>query len=130
MSTWRRKAIESFPDLRHELEKPETTIYLLFFDLLPRVREAHVRADTNELQRIYDFARWCFLQKANDLWNAAGVAFYEHLVDEPITLRAIPRWLQPDVFEGCKALFEARLSDEQFRELCHNYSKRHDSDAA
>jgi hypothetical protein len=126
MSTWRRKAIEAFPDLRQEFEQPDTTIYQVFFELLPRVQDAHARGDTQELQRIYDFARWCFHQKTDDLWNAAGVAFYEHLVDDPTTRSQIPRWLQPDVFEGCKGLFEARLEPELFRELCDRYSRRHE----
>ena len=73
MSTWRRKAIETFPDLRREFEQSDMTIYQVFFELLPRVRDAHARADGQELQRIYDFARWCFHQKAYDLWNAAAV---------------------------------------------------------
>ena len=125
MSKWRRKAIESFPDLRRDFEQPDATIYQVFFDLLPRVQAAHSRNDTQELKRIYDFARWCFHQKADDLWNAAAVAFYEHLVDEPVTRNEIPRWLQPDVFEDCKPLFEARLEPEEFRQLCERYSKRH-----
>jgi hypothetical protein len=93
------------------------------------VRDAHERADTQELQRIYDYARWCFHQKAVALWNAAAVAFYEHLVDEPTTRGQIPRWLQPDVFDGCRGLFEARLEPEQFRELCERYSRRHETHA-
>ena len=127
MSAWRRKALESFPDLRHEFAQSDVTIYQVFFELLPRVQAAHARSDTLELQRIYDFARWCFQQKSEDIWNAAGVAFYEHLVDEPTTLSQIPRWLQPDVFEGCKGLFEARLEPAQFRELCESYSRRHET---
>ena len=98
MSTWRRKAIEAFPDLSRDFEDPETSIYMVFFELLPRVRAAHNRGDTVELERIYDFAHWCSRQKAQDLWNAAGVAFYEHLVDELITREQIPHWLSPDVF--------------------------------
>jgi hypothetical protein len=125
MSTWRRKAIESFPDLRWEFEQVDTTIYEVFFELLPRVCDAHVRGDLEESRRIYDFAQWCFRQKSKDLWNAAGVAFYEHLVDEPASLNEIPQWLEPDVFEGCKSLFEARLEPEEFRELCERYSRRH-----
>lgn len=124
MSTWRRKAIESFPDLRWEFEQADTTIYEVFFELLPRVCDAHVRGDLEELRSIYEFAQWCFQQKSKDLWNAAGVAFYEHLVDEPTTLSEIPQWLEPDVFEGCKSLFEARLEPEQFRELCERYLRR------
>jgi len=124
MSTWRRKAIEAFPELRRDFEEPGTTIYMVFFDLLPRVREAHNRGDIPELQRIYDFAQWCFRQKTQDLWNAAGVAFYEHLVDETITREQIPNWLPPDVFNGCKGLFQARLTTEEFRELCEKYARR------
>lgn len=124
MSTWRRKAVESFPDLRHEFEQADTTIYEVFFELLPRVAVAHAQEDSEELRRIYDFAGWCFQQKADDLWNAAGVAFYEHLVDDPTTLSQIPRWLEPDVFDGCRSLFEARLEPEQFRELCERYLRR------
>jgi hypothetical protein len=124
MSTWRRKAIESFPDLQHEFQKPDTTIYQVFFELLPRVRDAHERDDTEELQRIYGFARWCLQQRAKDIWNAAGVAFYEHLVDHRITRDQIPQWLPPDVFHECMGLFEARLDPDTFRELCERYSKR------
>jgi hypothetical protein len=83
MSAWRRKAIELFPDLRSEVEDPDATIYSVFFALLPRCREAHDRDDTSELEKIYGFAEWCASQKAKDLWNSAGVAFYEHLFDEP-----------------------------------------------
>lgn len=129
MSTWRRKAIEAFPDLRHDFEQADASIYDVFVELLARTRDAHARADERELQRIHDFGRWCLHQKADDLWNAAGVSFYEHLVDEPITLAAIPRWLQPDVFETCKGLFAARLEPEEFRTLCERYAKRNENRA-
>jgi hypothetical protein len=127
MSTWRRKAIDAFPDLRRDFEQPDTSIYDVFIELLARVRDAHARADEPELRNIYDFARWCLHQKADDLRNAAGVAFYEHLVDEPATLNEIPRWLQPDVFETCKNLFEARMEPDEFKELCERYSRRNDN---
>lgn len=77
MSVWRKKAIELFSDLRFEFQHTDTTIYRVFFELLPRVREAHLRNDTEELNKIYGYAKWCFRQKVKDLWNAAGVAFYE-----------------------------------------------------
>lgn len=41
MSTWRRKALGSFPDLPHQFEQSDATIYEVFFDLLPRVQAAH-----------------------------------------------------------------------------------------
>jgi len=124
MSTWRRKAIDLFPELRHEFEQADATIYQVFVELLPRVRDAHDRGDTGELERIYGFASWCYRQKAEELWNAAAVAFYEHLVDSRRTLEQIPYWLEPDIFEGCKGLFAARLKLQEFNRLCEMYSKR------
>lgn len=60
MSTWRRKAIEEFPDLRSEFQVPGATIYTVFFALLPRCCQAHREDDTQELRRIYNYAAWCF----------------------------------------------------------------------
>jgi hypothetical protein len=37
MSTWRRKAIEAFPDLRWLLQDNEETIYTLFSELLHKL---------------------------------------------------------------------------------------------
>jgi hypothetical protein len=124
MSTWRRKAIQIFPDLRQEFEKPGFNIYGVFFELLPRVRDAHARDDMAELRRIYGFARWCFEQEHGDLSNAAAVAFYEHLVDERGTREEIPRWLPPKIFRACEPLFQARLAPGEFMELRETYRLR------
>ncbi len=125
MSAWRQKAIGLCADLREEFEDPQMTIYQVFSELLPRVREAHSRGDNDELRRIYAYAEWCFDQKAKDLWNAAGVAFYEHLVDDPVTFAAIPHWLSPEVFAGVRTLFEARLEPAEYRQLCDAYFEKH-----
>ena len=55
MSAWRHRAIELFPDLREEFEDPEATIYNVFLELLPRVREAHARGDNQEMKRLYGY---------------------------------------------------------------------------
>lgn len=117
MSVWRRKAIALFPDLRSEVQRPDFSIYMLFFRLLPMVREAHDAEDVDLLRRIYGFAEWCFSQKAKDMWNAAGVAFYEHLFDEARTWGQVIPWLPPQVLEGCWGLWEFRLSQEETTEL-------------
>jgi hypothetical protein len=91
---------------------------MVFFDLLPLVREAHQEGDTEALRRIYGFAEWCFEQKAKDLWNAAGVAFYEHLFDCHRSLwREYVRWLPPRVVEGCWGLWEWRLEAQELAEV-------------
>jgi hypothetical protein len=121
MSTWRRKAIESFPDLRYELEDPKCTIYSVFFELQSRCREAHDRNDTKDLEKIYGFADWCASQKESDLWNAAGVAFYEHLADSNRLLESIPLWVRKPIFEDIAGLLEARVGAERVAQLRKQY---------
>ncbi|WP_205301058.1 DUF7674 family protein, partial [Paenibacillus aceris] len=75
----RRKATELF-DIRFGTIFHET-IYDVFQTLSDMVKEAHHRGDVEQLKKIYEYAEWCSNQRAEDLWNAAGVFFYEHLVD-------------------------------------------------
>jgi hypothetical protein len=64
------------------------------------------------------FAEWCAEQKAKDLWNAAGVAFYEHLFDSHRSLwPEFVRWLSPRVVEDCMGLWEWRLSEKELAEV-------------
>lgn len=123
MSTWRRKALEQFNDMRIEIQHKDTTIYMLFFELLPRVRDAHTNNDIEKLKKIYEFAEWCGNQKSQELWNSAGVAFYEHLVDSEITFEAIPYWVKPNIFNDVKALFKHRLSEMKYMELVKKYNE-------
>jgi hypothetical protein len=114
MANWRRKVIALFPDLRREVQRRDFSIYRVFFDLLPRVRAAHESGDDETLRRIYGFTEWCFVQKAKDLWNAAGVAFYEHVFDGPReSWPAVVPWLSPQVRSGCWGLWEWRLTPDE-----------------
>lgn len=118
MASWRRKVLGLFPDLRQQAERPDFNAYSAFFELLPRVREAHQAGDIETLRRIYGFADWCFEQPSKDLWNPAGVAFYEHLFDSHRSLwPEFVRWLAPRVVEGCWGLWEWRLSTEELAEV-------------
>jgi hypothetical protein len=118
VANWRRKFLTWFPDLRSEAERPDFTIYSAFFELLPRVREATQNGDIETLRRIYGFAEWCSRQKAKDLWNGAGVGFYEHLFDShPSLWPEFVRWLSPQVVTNCMGLWEWRLSPDKLAEV-------------
>lgn len=117
MAAWRRRAMEAFPELRQELRDREFSVYMLFFELLPLAREAHATSDTVTLKKIYGFAEWCLRQKAEALWNAAGVAFYEHVFDERRLWKAVLPWLSPWVIDTCEPLWENMLETEQFTAL-------------
>jgi hypothetical protein len=94
-----------FPELSREAERPDFTVYDAFLELLPRVRAAHQDSDTEALRRIYAFAEWCLEQKDKNLWNPAGVGFYEHLFDSHRSLwPEMVRWLAPGVVKECIGL--------------------------
>jgi hypothetical protein len=126
MATWRRKAIESFPELRRELNSSDS-IYHLYFNLLPMVREAHDASDDESLRKIYGFAEWCLNQKSEELWNSAGVCFYEHLFDDRKYWNKVVPWLSPYVIDNCKSLWEARLGGEVLTEIEKLIRKQNDS---
>jgi hypothetical protein len=93
MSVWRRRAIESFPELRRELSNRQeiTNPYSLWFELLALWSDAHRSNDEEMVKRIYGYAEWCSRQRAEDLWNSVGVCFYEHVLDEGRCETVLPR---------------------------------------
>ena len=77
-----------------------------------------------ELQKIYGYAEWCFRQKAKDLWNAAGVAFYEHLGDTPETRDEMHNWVKPDIFEDVAGLLEHMMRQDDFTKLRRQFEQK------
>lgn len=112
---WRRQArllfVYSSPILKL-LNDRETTVYDLLGALLPICAAAYRSECRWELQRVFDFVDWCWRQEGpnEDLSNAAGVAFYEHLRDY-LPAAAVRTWLLPDVFDDLKYLFQEPSTD-------------------
>src|ERR1700737_324860 len=124
MSAWRKKAIECLPELRKDFEDPEESIYLVLSAMLSAAIDFHMENNIDRLQKFYDFAEWCFRQKSKDLWNAAGVAFYEHLGDHIETRQDIRRWVKPDIYAEIRGLLELRLTDKELQQIDSNYQGR------
>ncbi|RPE08810.1 hypothetical protein EGT74_17420 [Chitinophaga lutea] len=121
MSTWRRKAMACLPGLKKEIEVNDFSIYDFFIELLPATIAAHRVNDTVRLTAYYAFSEWCFRQKAKDLWNAAAVAFYEHLGDQPETLGAMPQWVPASIYNDIRGLLALRLDHAVMKELDKAY---------
>jgi hypothetical protein len=117
MATWRRKALELFPDLRTTVESPETSVMLLFFDLCGEVRRAHRDNDEPRLRAIYTFAEWCAHQPRKELWNAAALGFYEHVFDEPSLREKVAPWLPDDLRSEYESLWAFMLEPSEFAEV-------------
>jgi hypothetical protein len=114
VSAWRRRALVLFSDLRRDLTGRDYTVYSLFLDLKPLLREAFDRRDTELIRRIFWFAEWCATQTAQSLWNAAGVAFYEHLFDYPAYSERVVPWLSPRVVYTHWGLWEATVNPAEW----------------
>lgn len=119
VSVWRRRAIESFPELRRELNDRHEIerVYTLWIEhLFPLWVNAHTSGNDDKLDRIYGYADWCSQQRAEDRWNSAGVCFYEHVLChgrwETVLLR-----LSNETIRNVWVLWEYHLSDAQMAAL-------------
>jgi len=103
------------------------SVYQLFFDMLPMAQAAHQAQNRDLLERIYQYAEWCWKQKnrADDVYNAVCVAFYEHLVDEAESCAAIPQWIKPEIFADIHDVFEPRMTQDNYHELLARYNAVH-----
>ncbi|MEO8587877.1 MAG: hypothetical protein ABI432_00770 [Flavobacteriales bacterium] len=124
MSVWRRKAIKCVPELHKEFEDPEATIHTVFSELQPALETAHKNGDVATARRIYDFAFWCFTSKEKMLWNAAGVAFYEHLGDHESTAKHFTQFVDRTLYLEIQPLLAAALGEEKMQELNLRYGIR------
>ena len=123
MSVWRQKAIECLPESRKDFEDPHTSIYNVFSELQSAAVNFHKANRIDRLKKVYDFAEWCFRQKSKDLWNAAGVAFYEHLGDYPETRQDMRRWVKSDIYNDIRGLLALRLSDKELQQIDKAYGE-------
>lgn len=130
MATWRRKLVYLFPEKRKEIETEYSSLYLFYLDFLPLTHEAHEKNDENFLKKIYGFSEWCCNQEAKDLWNPAGVSFYEHLFDiKRIYWEDVISWLSDDVIDMHKGLWEMFLEEDCYQDLVSLLNQRTSFDA-
>jgi hypothetical protein len=85
--------------------------------LLKRTKKNNLR----RLEQIYEFAEWCYRQKEKDLWNAAAVAFYEHLGDKKETSESISNWVKPDIYKEIRELLKIHIGEMQLHDIDRRY---------
>lgn len=122
MSTWRNKAIEIAPALQREFESPDFSIYSVFSELLNLLQESCIKNDVQKIQSIYDYAEWCFAQNDQKLWNATGVAFYEHLGDHDEIYLSIPARLKKEIYKDIRGLLQLRLDSDKLNKLDKHFN--------
>lgn len=121
MSVWRHKAIEIAPELKKDFQDPDLSPYTVFSELLYLLEQAHINKDTPKIQKIYDYAEWCFQQKDQKLWNSAGVSFYEHLGDNDVLFLQFTNWVKKSIYMDIRNLLYQRLDDDKMTHLDKYY---------
>jgi hypothetical protein len=116
---WRARAIVSFPEISAELEDEEDifSVYILFSKLEDMVRTAHREGDDDLLRRIYGYASWAREQPDDDIQNAVGVSFYEHLFDERWMRPLVVPWINSRIVALYMGLWEFRLTAAELEEV-------------
>jgi hypothetical protein len=94
-----------------------------FFVFLPMVRDAHRAKNEALLYRAHAFADWCMRQPEQDIWNPAGVAFYEHIFDECPASEIVP-WISAKVFSDIASLLDWRLGQKKSDEIKKAFKSR------
>jgi hypothetical protein len=117
MSVWRQKAIETAPELKKDFEDPDVSIYNVFSELLYVLEKAHDERDVVTIKKVYEYAEWCHRQKDQNLWNAAGVSFYEHLCDNELVFSQFTTWIKKYIYFDIRDLLNQRFGDDKMKEL-------------
>jgi hypothetical protein len=121
MSVWRQKAMDIAPELKKDFQDPDLSLYTVFSELLSLLAEAHKNNDVVRIQKIYDYAEWCSMQKEEKLWNAAGVSFYEHLADDELVFSQFTTWIKKEIYFAHRDLLNQRFSDDKMKKLDTHY---------
>lgn len=116
MASWRRKALETFPE-RHDMLRRGDGIHTVLTELFGDLRAAYraVPPQRDLIDRIYDFVEWCFSPKQNQaLRNAAAVSFYEHVPDFAPTRGDLAARFTPAMWAELKGLLHQMLPPESY----------------
>ncbi len=98
------------------------SIYILFGDLLDLLEGAHREGDEDLLRKIYGYAAWAREQPDDDIRNAAGVSFYEHVFAEGWMRPLVIPWINGTIVREYTRLWELRLPPDdldEVRQLLH-----------
>lgn len=121
MDNWKQKLLDLIPEEQEEWQS-EFSIYLAFGTILGIVENAARDFNEDLLKRCFAFAQWCHDQEEKDLWNSAGVSFYEHLADDPAVEQVVHRFVNRKTFEDVRGLLESMGKVDAVKRIEQRYS--------
>ena len=116
---WRARGMSLFPELRDRREDTDDilSIYIVLSELLSMLEIAHREDDDASLRRIYGYASLVREQRDDELQNAAGVSFYEHLFDQRWMRPLVVPWINSTIVREYMELWEWRLAPNDLEEV-------------
>lgn len=105
------------------VEQGEGSALAFFSALLAAAKAAHRANDDAFLLRAYAFAHWGMSQPDRDVWNAAGVGFFQHLFDDMPPDTVAP-WIASEAFSDVVPLLEVQLGAERARKVRKRFEAR------
>lgn len=113
---WQDAGRAAFPEFARKLDQHEDDYhaYMFFGELRGLACKAHLAGDEATLRRVHGFVEWALDHKDRNIWNPAGIGFYESFLDFPECLKAAVPWLSPYVIWQVWDLWEfmAELGDD------------------
>jgi len=116
---WQTLAKSLLPKLLEEYlqDDPDGNTMMFFFDVLPAFRDSIENKTDATTIAICEFSEWCSWQSEKDLWNSAGVAFWEHIFDDWVNRKSVACWIKPKIFDEVKGLWEFRLGERKLAQI-------------
>lgn len=118
MSTWRRIALETLPELRQTIERADSPM-VLWIELHWALERAYCLQppDDDRIARLYRYAEWSWDSPNADARSAVACAFYEHIPQNGTIARDLSRWMTTERFRQLEEVFRYFLSEEQFQKF-------------
>ncbi len=101
-------------------------MYGLAHESLRMVQNKPTASDADVLQRIFDYAEWASRQRASEIWNPIGLAFYEHMFDRREDWERVILYLSPYAAYNNWGLWKARptfVDLEELQQVLTQYGK-------
>jgi hypothetical protein len=114
---------ELYAAFRINGERSDGSVMPFMALLLQATTVAHRENDEQFLVNAYAFAHWCVAHPDRDLWNSAGVCFFERLFDDMPADEVAP-WIASDAFAEISPLLEARFGAERARKIRKRFEAR------
>jgi hypothetical protein len=125
MEEWYKKAIEAFPDLIDHFAMDGDTTYGVFSALCYTMENDWLPSNNRqEIQKAFDYAHWAADQEEDDLWNAAGVGFFEHVFEKMDYFGIVVSYLTKDDVRAYMDLWEMFCEKGRFEELQDKLKQR------